>query len=329
MTDYTRSTGSSATMMIRDTGSTIEFWINANNSSTWTDHLPWSGTVNGVGVGGSYYYHANSGWNRLGVWGVTYNQNVTFSIGNSGTSGFGGPTTLGPIAINRSSFPQTPNAPVLTVISDTKIHAQFSDNGNNGAAIDAWSIGYSTDPSKIREFGVDSNNTDVTGLTPGTKYYFWAANHNSQGWSAWSARSEATTFKVPDAPSVASFSNLTQVGVTVSYTLNSDGGTPITGVQVGYGTSSSSPSSFSSTTVETTKNISGLSPAVRYYFWVRAQNAIGWSAWSAVSDIRTIAGASVKVGTTWYDAIPYVRDGGVWKVARPWVRTAGEWKETT
>src|ERR1700742_5260417 len=99
MTDYTRSTGNSGTMMIRDTGSTIEFWINANNSTTWSDHIPWSGTVNGASVGGSWYYHPNSGWNRVGAWSVSTSQNVQFNLGNTGTSGFGGPTTLGPIFI--------------------------------------------------------------------------------------------------------------------------------------------------------------------------------------------------------------------------------------
>lgn len=330
MTDYTRGTGSSGTMMIRDTGSTIEFWLNSNNSTTWSDHIPWSGTVNGSGVSGSFYYHPNSGWQRLGVWGVSTSQNVTFNLGNTGTSGFGGPTTLGPVFINRASYPAAPSAVSFSSLTSTSVVGTFADGSNNGAAIDDRMFGYGTDPAnQFQNTLHGGNSATISGLAPGTLYYFWAVTHNSQGWSPWGPRTEITTLNIPDAPSAPSFSELTQVSVRATFSANADGGTPIIHAQIGYGTSPSAPTTFSDTTTENNMLITGLSPGTNYYFWVRVENSIGWSAWSAVSNVTTIAGAWVKVGTVFKPAVPYVRTGGVWKVARPWSRVAGEWKETT
>lgn len=327
MTDYTRSTGSSATMMIRDTGTSIEFWITSGNSTTWTDHLPWSGTVNGSSVGGSYNYQPGVGWKRLGVWPVSTNQNVTFNIGNTGTSGFGGPTTLGPIYINRATVPPAPNAVTFSSVTSTSVVANFTSNGDGGSVIFTWNIGYGTDPTGTTKTVINSLGTStISGLTPGETYYFWARGNNAQGSGPWSTRSQVTTLRVPDAPSAPVISNVTQVSLTATFTPNGDGGTAITGYQVGYGTSSSAPT----TTVSATspKNITGLSPGIVYYFWVRAQNSVGNSPWSTSIMVTMIAGARVMVGAVAKNAIPYVRQGGVWKVARPMSKIAGVWKES-
>jgi len=73
MTDYTRSTGSTGTMLIRDTGTTVEFWINSNNSTTFDHELPWGYSVNGVTNNTlEANYNAGMGWLFLGSWTVTY-----------------------------------------------------------------------------------------------------------------------------------------------------------------------------------------------------------------------------------------------------------------
>lgn len=325
MTDWTKPTGSSGTMMVRDTGTTVEFWINANNDSTWSDHIPWSGTVNDTGVSGSYSYPSGGGWRRVGVWTVSYNQNVTFKLGSTGTSGFGGPTTLGPIFISRATIPPAPGPVRLDGITSTSMHAVFTGNGDGGSVIFVWQIGYGTDPNGPTSF-VSTNDAVISGLAPGTTYYFWARGNNAQGWGPWSTRSQATTLRVPDAPSAPVASKVDQISATLTFTPNGNGGANITAYEIGYALTSSAPT----TTVSATspKTVTGLSPGQKYYFWVRAANSVGWSPWSASTVVTLIAGAYINVGGVWKRAIPYVKVGTTWKVARAWGRVAGTWRET-
>lgn len=222
MTDYTKSTGSSGTMMIRDTGGNVEFWINSGNSQTYDASLPWSYVINGVTSSSrTYNYVANSGWQRLASFPTTYSQLATFKLGATGTQGFGGPTTFS-ANINRSTVPAAPNKPILT--------------------------------------GVTVNSVDV------------------------------------------------------SWTPNGNGGSTITEYQIGYGTASSGPTTY--VIANSPDTIGNLATGTVYYFWVRAKNAIGWSAWSPVNSVRTFLGSYVNVAGTWKLAIPYVNVGGVWKQAQ-------------
>jgi Fibronectin type III domain len=223
VTDYTHATGSSGTMMIRDTGSTIEFWINSNNTDTFNHDLPWAYIVNGVSSSWlAFNYNAGAGWQRLGSWTVTTNQTVTFKLNATGTSGFGGPTTFSHTVV-RATVPGQPAKPTLSGVSLTKI--------------------------------------------------------------------------------------------TVSWTPPSNGGSTITGYILGYGTSSSGPTTEITTT--TPHVVTNLNMNTVYYFWVKARNAIGLGPYSPSASAKTYLGVYVNVGGIWKPAIPYVNVAGVWKQAQP------------
>jgi hypothetical protein len=128
----------------------------------------------------------------------------------------------------------------------------------------------------------------------------------------------------------------------VSFSPNGNGGSAITGYDIGYSLTtldasgipivpggSPTPATIVATSGSPTTISTGLSPGKPYVFWVRAKNAIGNGPWSEARTTRMIAGARVLVGVTWHQAVPYVRVGGVWKVARPWIKDSGTWKESS
>lgn len=131
---------------------------------------------------------------------------------------------------------------------------------------------------------------------------------------------------VPDAPSAPVVFDVTQRTLTAIFDPNGDGGSPIYDYELGYSAISDLGTATKITGYPPT-HLSGLTPATTYYFWARALNVYGWSAWSAQGIGRTLAGARVNVGGLWKNAIPYVRVSGVWKLAVPYIKVVGDWKE--
>lgn len=332
MVDFDKSTGSTGTMRIRDTGTTVEFWINSGNSSTYNSNMPWA-YVDASGSSGwlSYNYQANAGWERIRSWNVNTTQTVTFKLGDTGTSGLGGPTNLSAV-INRASPPAAPATPTISNLGATSFTATAANGSSNGATISARQFARNTSNTLTGATTFRSDASTVytfTGLTPGTTYYVWARAQNSEGWGPWSGVRSATTLRTPDAPDPVILSGVTQVSVKASFVANGNGGSNINAMRIGYGTSSTAPTSYATYVGGAVITIAGLTPATTYYFWAQAQNSTGWSPLSEVRTIRTIAGAWVETATGWVEAVPYVKDAGTWKLARPWGRQAGVWKETT
>lgn len=328
MVDYKKDTGSSGEMMIRDTGTNVEFWINSHNSSTFNHNLPWGYTVNGTTNNSREFdYGAGDDWQKLGSWNVTTDQTVTFRLFDTGTSGFGGPTTLSH-AIDRIQLPGKPSTPVISAITSTSMRVVWQSGTYGGEPPDLRQLARNTSNTVTGAtiISVDGDTT-VTGLSPGTKYYFWGRTHNSKGYSVWSDVSSATTLRVPDAPDSPIVSTSTQTSVVASFTDNGNGGSTILERQIAYNTSNTT-TGVTAVTYTGVMTIDGLQPGTLYYFWSRVRNSTGWGPYSAVVSQRTIAGAYFNDGGVWKEAVPYVKDGGTWKLARPWGRVAGVWKET-
>lgn len=232
--------------------------------------------------------------------------------------------------------PFPPTIPRFSSLSATSVFVTFTDGDWNGDAPDGRQIGYGTSPTTTQIIVSSDGSTNITGLSPGTTYYFWARVHNSYGYSDWGGRGSIKTHGVPAAPSAPVLTDVTQVSVAVSGTPNDNGGSPLTGYDIGYqpdpGVGDGIPPPAPETIVPTTGIsgwvIFGLTPNVKYNFWIRAKNVIGTGPWSERSPVTTIAGSRIKIaGSVWVNAVPYVRVGGVWKVARPWVKVDGVWQE--
>lgn len=325
MTDYHKPSGSGQ-MTIRDTGSTVEFFFQAGDSSDWVNGLAFNWTANGSTSSNTINYPTGSPNYQVGSVGVSSSQTVTFRlVSDTSIAGIEGPTSFS-VAISRDSAPSAPSKPVISAIKSTSVGVTFTDGSNGGDAIDAREITYGLSSTGGTTNVSSDRSTTITGLTPGKTYYFWARCHNSVGWGPWSTRASAVTLNVPAAPTTPVISNVTAGSVVATFSPNADGGAAITAYQVGYGTDPTTPSTTIS--ASSPQTVTGLAPGTKYYFRVRALNSVGYSAWSAASTAQTVAGVYVSVGTTWKLAVPYVRVSGVWKIAEPWARVTGVWKRT-
>ena len=330
MTDYTKSTGSTGTMKITDTGTKIQFWLKAG-SATFNHSLPYGYTVNGVTDNSNTFDFVSGGdWQMLKSWTVSTSQTVTFRLQDTGTSGLGGPTTLS-ASINRATTPDAPHIPTISAITATSFLATFLDADNDGGAnVDSRQLGYGTSGSSPQHTISSDGSTTVTGLTPGTTYYVWARVHNSEGYSPWSVRRTTATLQAPSSPGIVTATDIKQTSMKVSFEDGTSGGSTIIARQIAYGTSSEVLSAtVSDYWLPGPMPISSMLPGTVYYFWSRTKNSVGWSSWTGPSTAKTIGGAFVKVGADWLTAVPYVRVGGVWKIVRPSVLNVGIWTETT
>lgn len=193
MTDYTKTTGTTGKMMIRDTGSYVEFWFKAGYTNDYWNGLDFNWTANGTTTAKSINYPTGAQWYKVGSRLVSSSTRVTFKLlTQTNTQGMGGPTTFY-VDINRAGIPDPPSAVKLTNIEPTRMIASYTDGDSNGSWIDKREVGYGV-YSTGAQIHIPSDKYDwILNLTPGTKYYFWARTHNAEGWSAWGPRSEATT----------------------------------------------------------------------------------------------------------------------------------------
>jgi hypothetical protein len=183
MVDYDKHVGTAGTMRIRDTGSTVEFWILCSDGATNTGAYTWSGVVNGVGVGGTTSLPAGFGSRLLGSWGVSTSQTVSFHQNATGTSGLGGAADHSAF-IARATVPPAPRSRQLDQITLTSMRYIFDGQGDGGSPITAWQYQYATsgDFSSGASGWINSGGTSTqTGLTPGTVYYFRSRGVNAVG----------------------------------------------------------------------------------------------------------------------------------------------------
>jgi hypothetical protein len=329
MADYTVGIGGGTTLMIRDLGGWVEFWMQTG-SSTWNNDQQYSFSANGGYSGvrkfrllrGGYWQYVDAVW-------VGYDQTITFTVYGSG---IGFPTYAFHQHIQRSTVPQPPTFTGFDAISSSAFRAHFYPNSDGGSPILEFQIGYgssSNGPTSIET--APGSPKDIGGFYSGQRIYAWIRARNALGWSGWSGRGEATTWQVPAAPNSPSYYNVTQRSVGVQFTFTKRyNDPPNLEMQFKYGRDGSGVVIDGTVNVnETVEYLYNLDPGKVYYFWGRARNSVGWGPWSPTASMLVlIAGARVLVAGQWKRAVPYVKTDGTWKVAEPWVKNAGVWKKT-
>lgn len=331
MVDYTKTDG--GTIMIRDTGTDVEYWFKAANSSSWQNGLDFSWTTSGGTATRSINYPTGGDWYKVGESTLTVSQTVTFrQTTNSGVSGIGPPKTLSKF-ISRGTVPDAPGAFYVSAYSNEYVNGDADPGGNGGSAILQWQFAWGTSPT-VPGSGGGANNLslstgygEVDNLNPGSLYYFWNRQRNAHGFGPWSPRTMLRMRNVPDPPDAPAVVSRTQTTITVRIDANYNGDSAIGAYRVRYGLDPDSPTNIGSSSTPYI-TLTGLSPGQIYYFWGQTANVYGDSPYSPRAYYQLVAGASVKVGPNWKRAVPYVKVNGVWRVARPWGKIAGFWNET-
>lgn len=91
MADYTKTTGTTGVLRIRDDGVTVEFAIRSHVGMTLSQ-LPWTFAHGDVEEPWkSFNFQSTTDWQRLGMYEVPRTEDVTLKIGYTNTS-LGGPT---------------------------------------------------------------------------------------------------------------------------------------------------------------------------------------------------------------------------------------------
>ena len=87
--------------------------------------------------------------------------------------------------------PDAPHVPTVSNIKQSSVDVTFVDGANGGSPITGRTIGYSTSTAPGEpQYQVPADadgTTTITGLTPGTTWYFWSRTTNKYGDSVWSS----------------------------------------------------------------------------------------------------------------------------------------------
>ncbi len=182
--------------------------------------------------------------------------------------------------------PVVPGQPVLTATAGVgQVGLSWTTPSNGGSAITAYKLYRGTVSGSLslyKTLGVVTTYTD-TAVTAGTTYYYGVAAVNVVGEGARSAQKSAVPTGVPTAPRNVTAVPHSSRGVVLNWQApSSTGGSSITGYQIFRSTTPGTETLL--TTVGSsarTYRDASTTRNVRYYYVIRAVNAIGASPPSA------------------------------------------------
>lgn len=227
--------------------------------------------------------------------------NKPYGLGLAGGTSYevrvAGVNVIGMGAYSISSVATTasvPSAPALPGMNPAPGQATVSwtEPADGGSPITSYSVQYKLSSSRTwltvspSPLGTD-RSVVITGLTAGGQYDFRVAATNLIGTGAYSPSITGLIPNVPTAPTgITGVVSAKQVAL--SWSAANGNGSVIDYYQVQYATSKAGPfvpgiGTCASSGNATSCVLSPLSDGVAYYVQVRAHNAVGFSAWSAVA----------------------------------------------
>lgn len=183
--------------------------------------------------------------------------------------------------------PSAPSSLTAAAAGSSQINLSWKDNSGNE---DGFELERSADGrsfSKIADLPANAASYQSGGLSPNTRYWYRLRARNNGGYSDYSNIADATTQDVaPESPAELAATAVTYQQVNLSWTDRSGNETgfeveiSIDGVNFQKtGTLPANATSYQAT---------GLKELTKYYFRVRALNAIGYSSYSNVANATTL-----------------------------------------
>jgi hypothetical protein len=193
-----------------------------------------------------------------------------------------------------NSLPNPPSALLATPSGGTRINLAWTDNSDDeqGFRVERAPdlAGVPGTFAQIASVGVNVTTYGNTGLATGTRYWYRVRAYNAAGTSAYSNVADATTVRLPNAPSDMQAVAVSPAAVDVAWTDNADNETSYrlerapdnAGVPGGFGSAVTLGADV------TTYRTTGLKSGTSYWFRVRAQNAAGNSAFAPAVSVTTM-----------------------------------------
>lgn len=264
------------------------------------------------------YYNRVRGWNNASG-GITY-----------GAWG----STVAVTTLLADTAPAAPGMSGITSVSWDRMTVNWYANSNGGSPVTSTRLELSTSPSFTSPIVVTNPSTSqqITGLNDLTTYYARVRQVNAIGTSAWSSTVSATTTATPTAPEAPTLNSLTAVGpdrITVTYTQNGNGGSPVTGGTLQYATNAAFTGASTAAGSGSPRIVTGLNDGTEYWFRFNVTNAWGTSPWSNVLSATTLAAIFVgKSGSFQYTEV-YVGKNGAYVLAEVLVGSGGTYVSPT
>jgi hypothetical protein len=256
---------------ITTTSATISW--NSTNQTTYRVQLDFGSVDTGTVTSGV------TSVNMAVVGNASYNATVT--LGNDFGLAFGYVSFTTPM-------PNPPGAPIASASLNgtTAIDFSWTTPSNGGGTLSTYQIERSTTSSTSGftyippQYGIGTNSTTFTGLSSGVTYWHRIRAFNEAGGGSYSNAPGVFIPTVPAAPSLSGGLVGTN-SINLSWTLGSDGGTPLVSQQIERSISFGAYTFWTNVTVgTTTRTDSGLSAGTIYGYRMRVSNSVGFSSYS-------------------------------------------------
>lgn len=203
-------------------------------------------------------------------------------VGSSGYTNVADATT-------NASPPNAPGNLSATTASESQLNLNWTDNSGNESGFEIERSQDGTNFSKIADVGANTTSYSSGGLNANTQYWYRIRAKNSGGNSGYSNVANATTNDVaPAAPQNLSANPVTNKQIDLSWTDIAGA----FGLETGYEVERSADGTTFTKIADMAANATayqstGLSTLTKYWYRIRAKNAIGYSPYSNIAETTT------------------------------------------